>query len=1182
MSPMSPNTPISGGGQYKTNVSRQKTKKWVEAKVQNYDGDDWGNEYDEEPEEPPLPPPPMRPVGPRSPASPPLPMGQQPPPMSRPFQTPASPALSPPMRTSSGALPLHIQTQQPPFSRGPPETDSRPSSLASSATGERLSSLQSPNVASPSVQGHPHGLVSPTSQAQRRQSPAPQSAGPVPARFPPRKSSMGQQDSPDFEALRQSGSSGSRPDSNPKPWMEARPASPGSAKSPGTPSKQLPFIRPSDIYKRMEEQQEKDRRSMESGRFSSDSAGGRIDSPSRAQPEQVDTGRRMSPSIDDGADSSRSLRPSLPPVAERKSEYGIEGLIASYETSEPEPTPPIPPRAGFTAPEAGLSQKEPAASHEQEGPEPEDDLRRFSTSPKLPDLARMSTFGMDFFSGSSTFLSDAPPMPDIHDGSGDKQPAGDGSDPAGLQTLAEENEDMADTPAPVGPTIVESASGIPRSTVTSLSAQSSPANSGLPSPVAEQPPSPALAEVLDPSTATASHKATADIVDPIGEQPRAPAESSLEQPSPLVDEDLSGRPSPSGNTSTQSYQAVGPGGPAAVTGHSGISPLTEASESGEDSGSSASNSSASMGQMSGAAPNTSRPASDVKTSMEIPSGPARPISPNPLPPLRTTSPLTSASKTETGQPFSAAQDGLSHQQPAQDSPRTPASSLTPATIRSDITPTAPLNPQRGSVAPVDLAPPNLERINTMSTVTTISPVKESDKLRDEIMKSLSPVLPGSDFGDLSVGDASKDAGSRAARESSYLPDLYGDYWASSDDKAEQDIPAIAEEEAATSSESSEGSNPINDEPSNPVVATAPEASGAGPSAETMPRSGGGPETDLRRRFSWEAGSERVNVDSAASESPVQPKSLGVASPTAAIAQPIQPTQEPGQASPPLSQGPDQGAVGDELGVTALAVNSNPAGMTQQVSQASTLPPQSELAPPLEPPSPVSVVSDRRGAPGNEARRLSLAEEKTLAEQSGIPIFPVPAPEQHPALSQTSLPSPHSAAHAIAAKKDSINIIPFRQITGMQTAGERIQLFNETREQFAETDQGLGDWLTLLTTQHPEYANSTSQFKDPLAPIVGGDVAPGMVPQGAQQQQQQPYYQQYLSASSGNLVLTPGQRPASNLPTPPQQYGTSGFGHSGNQVGAKSKVLLMAAGKAGKGLLSKGKSKLRGSGEKVFF
>jgi len=450
------------------------------------------------------------------------------------------------------------------------------------------------------------------------------------------------------------------------------------------------------------------------------------------------------------------------------------------------------------------------------------------------------------------------------------------------------------------------------------------------------------------------------------------------------------------------------------------------------------------------------------------------------------------------------------------------------------------------------------------------------------MKSLSPVLPGSDFGDLSVGDASKDAGSRAARESSYLPDLYGDYWASSDDKAQQDIPAIAEEEAATSSESSEGSNPINDEPSNPAVATAREALGVSPSAETMPRSGGGPEADLRRRFSWEAGSERVNVDSAGSESPVQPKSLGVASPTAAIAQPTQTAQEPGQTSPALSQGPSQGAAGGELGGTALAVNSNPTGMTHQVSQASTLPPQSELAPPLEPPSPVSVVSDRRGTPGNEARRLSLAEEKTLAEQSGIPLFPVPAPEQHPALSQTSLPSPHAAAHAIAAKKDSVNIIPFRQITGMQTAGERIQLFNETREQFAETDQGLGDWLTLLTTQHPEYANSTSQFKDPLAPIVGGDAAPGMVPQGAQQQQQQPYYQQYLSASSGNLVLTPGQRPASNLPTPPQQYGTSGFGHSGNQVGAKSKVLLMAAGKAGKGLLSKGKSKLRGSGEKVFF
>lgn len=47
---------------YQVNVSRKKTRKWVEAKVQNYDGDDWGaDEFDEESDQEPVPPPPINP-----------------------------------------------------------------------------------------------------------------------------------------------------------------------------------------------------------------------------------------------------------------------------------------------------------------------------------------------------------------------------------------------------------------------------------------------------------------------------------------------------------------------------------------------------------------------------------------------------------------------------------------------------------------------------------------------------------------------------------------------------------------------------------------------------------------------------------------------------------------------------------------------------------------------------------------------------------------------------------------------------------------------------------------------------------------------------------------------------------------------------------------------------------------
>jgi hypothetical protein len=52
--PRSPNSPIS----YRTNVNRQKTKKWTEAKPADYGGDDWGDDDEFDP-----PPPVPKPTG---------------------------------------------------------------------------------------------------------------------------------------------------------------------------------------------------------------------------------------------------------------------------------------------------------------------------------------------------------------------------------------------------------------------------------------------------------------------------------------------------------------------------------------------------------------------------------------------------------------------------------------------------------------------------------------------------------------------------------------------------------------------------------------------------------------------------------------------------------------------------------------------------------------------------------------------------------------------------------------------------------------------------------------------------------------------------------------------------------------------------------------------------------------
>ncbi|KAJ3560430.1 hypothetical protein NPX13_g9305 [Xylaria arbuscula] len=363
---------------YKANVNRTKTRKWVEAKVQSYDGDDWGNDYDDEyddgndehyePE--PMPPKPTKLTGFRQPGQ----TGHQLP-SSRIFSQPSTSswsdadsrsALGPPsLRNPSGPPSLHVQTQATAVgATTPPYTiESAHPATTSSHTNVQSSSY---------------------------------SAGPAstPSRFPPRKSSMGQQDRPNLEG-KQSSKSDSRPGSSSgnRPWVDQRSA------SPANPAKTVPFVRPADIYKRVGDEKEKERLSMESGRPSLDSIPGRGDGQRRSSVEQ---GRRTSLESQDGSDSARPRKSNLAPVAERKSEYGMDGLLAKAQADQLPASSQEPPTL---SPGLSVSQTEP-------NDEVKADLmksRRFSTSPQLPSLSRMSGFGDDFFSSSGKSSSWASP-----------------------------------------------------------------------------------------------------------------------------------------------------------------------------------------------------------------------------------------------------------------------------------------------------------------------------------------------------------------------------------------------------------------------------------------------------------------------------------------------------------------------------------------------------------------------------------------------------------------------------------------------------------------------------------------------------------------------------------------------------------------------------------------------------
>ncbi|KAF1814651.1 hypothetical protein P152DRAFT_472391 [Eremomyces bilateralis CBS 781.70] len=407
---------------FKTNVNRAKTKRWVEAKSYSYDGDDWGD-YDEVDEYGasqaaqnaiPAVPTGLRQQGQglnpgqgqtRSFTNPEGPYeGHQGPPgparkrsfdageEQRKFSTGSYPApvpnqqgfpqlpqgANPPRHLGPGQPPLQLDTitsspaaYGPADSRNSAKAESRSASLAHSVVSDAPSSVNPEHRRDFS----PSAMVQPLRPSPSPSMPPSAVDSPGQARFPPRRSSVSksQQDSPAPQA----------PGPFPAPQSEqgssqAPPThSSQQATSPSNPAKPLPFIRPSDIYKRMEEERAKERASMDSERPSIDSVGGRSGedaaspAPSGKGPKERTSfeslgrspGRRPSlgtvsetmkvePRPRDRSESqNRRGTPALERVEERKSEY-----LPEYDanTLREQPTgiqisATIPPTSGTTS-----------------------------------------------------------------------------------------------------------------------------------------------------------------------------------------------------------------------------------------------------------------------------------------------------------------------------------------------------------------------------------------------------------------------------------------------------------------------------------------------------------------------------------------------------------------------------------------------------------------------------------------------------------------------------------------------------------------------------------------------------------------------------------------------------------------------------------------------------------------
>lgn len=440
---------------------------------------------------------------------------------------------------------------------------------------------------------------------------------------------------------------------------------------------------------------------------------------------------------------------------------------------------------------------------------------------------------------------------------------------------------------------------------------------------------------------------------------------------------------------------------------------------------------------------------------------------------------------------------------------------------------------------------------------------ESDRLRREIMRDLTPNVPSepttaesdSPYQDeprLPASHASQGHG--AARESMVIPREYDSYWNG----------AASQSSSRSSSIDGRGSAPIGSRevPTAAIMtenhSTQPPNDSQKDTAPFTEEPHGTRPSLVPHRFSWE-------IPSQTSTEAIQ-KSL-LSSPS------LQNSYAQANESSQLTDGdrtgramrqrdlPDSPTVGNLLEKERADVHKQEPWGFQTTSNSHI--------PPL-PPSPVrqagaflsekqsfqelSKTHDHLEATANP-EAVSENEPETSSEQPILASIEIP---KHGAL-DSSVPPPSSLNSA------QPKIPAFREILAMKPAEERIRGFNEAREQYARSESGLSNWLTVKISELPEHADVLANVGRPPAAIMGhkpssSRLLSGLRSTGSQQQ----------STSDTNNNISQGPSPSGG-----------GGKMSSQQVQAKGKDLLHSAGVFGgkanvaaKGLFSKGRSRLK--------
>ena len=1175
---------------FKTNVNRAKTKKWVEAKQVSYGGDDW-DDYDEDDE-----------YGVSSAVD------ERPPPMATSSQ---SRSFTTPIPGSAQASQLQRTNS---FERG----DER--RAFSSAAHPVPPAPRSPGPPLHVDTGAPARNVSVTDSASQYSQSAGATRQVSSASFAPSATS----DNTNPENRRDFS-----PSALPQPLKTATSPTDATPVSPASAGKARTFVRPSDIYKRMEEERERERRaSQDSNRPSMDSLQQPVAEP------QTQLGYRM------GAP--------LETVAERKSEYGMPGVSSDKQSTKPGfsglSLPAFESNSNFgdfwdeasKAKEAeqaaaAQAQADPALQHQPSvgyrsmvnqafdasGKVSKQDSQRSQAATEASGLTRSDTSGT---SDISPILSGV-----ASSGASAMKQSEHRNAPT---TIAEEPEfdergrgrwsAETATPADVQP-------GYRRS-LNPPSGTNSPARS----PVVEHRnplQDPVAAELL---TSPASDKAAdasfreADLAAVASNSPSKPnapvaALEKAAQENFVATHDLPAEAS--SNIARSESPTKGRVAEMAGKFGEGVSDSRRNSQQSIGSRKSASSLKESTSRPSsshGPLEPAERPVAEREMSFRPklpggwesyanPSSRSRSTSPikahepeiepsttkqhiegkdlnsqgtsssGPMAALAAAGAAIAASIQGTSGSDSADKDTAAHGRATGDIYNRPLPPDRMESTASSIPPTPPVKDDSVAAPPVLLTkdlprPPPLEHRDTADT--TASTDFESDRLRREITRSLSPTLENNKAALPQTSSTLEVPASRAPnRQSGTILSEYESYWAGEDDEEEPKMSANALPTVPAAplplkpTKSVEMPKEMPKElPDTPVPAPVAAPVQTAPAAHTTSPASGTPASArpgfLTQRFSWEV----TPADSPVKEEPSQAQSA---------------------APEPVTSGPTSAPAARK---SADLKPNDPLSLNPKLSSEHL---QIRNAEPGELPSPEEARGPSLDSIREVTPRPASADEGPISppldgENPVSPMMPVSPIAPAGTRETPAGPRPLSSHKPNHGQHEGHDVRPpsFREILAIKATDVRIAKYNETRLQFANMNTGLENWLRNTVTANPEMRDVNSS----LAPQHRPSMPPAITTSspGGARHKATASLTKVFSGQGDKLTASPmgeASTPEHHLRPSPSSAGGSAAAQRGKEfLGQATKVGAKGLGKGmkeAKGLFAKGKSRFRTSGsEKV--